>query len=273
MKLGIAMNLSHKTPEEWAKRHKKEGLSSIVFPCSYLDDIKKIDTYVKACIDHDLTIAEVGSWQNLLAPNSKERKQNFEFCKNQLELAEYIGATCCVNISGAKGDIWDGGYKENYSPKTYSEIIETTQKLIDAVNPQKTFYTLEPMPWMHPDSPEDYLQIIKDINRKAFGVHLDIVNMISTPQKYLFNEHFTNDAINLLGAYIKSCHIKDVLLDTHLTVQLKEVPCGEGGFNLKNYIEQLDKLDINMPIIIEHLNIEEEYLKAIKYINSLKESK
>lgn len=271
MKLGIAMNLSHNTPEKWAENHKKVGLSAVVFPCSYMDDISKIDAYVKACKDFNLTIAEVGAWRNLLSPNSNERKQNFDFCKKQLELAEYIGASCCVNISGAKGDIWDGGYKENYSEKTYTEIIETIQRLIDAVNPQKTFYTLEPMPWMHPDSPEDYLGMIKDINRKAFGVHLDIVNMLSDPKKYLFNEQFTNDAISLLGEYIKSCHIKDVLLENHLTVSLKEVPCGKGGFNLRNYIDRLDELDENMPVIIEHLSLEDEYLKAIKYINSLKE--
>ncbi len=271
MKLGIAMSLQHKAPEEWAEKHRKAGLSAVVFPCSYMSDVTKIDAYVKACKDYDLTIAEVGAWKNLLAPNEKEREKNFEFCKNQLELAEYVGASCCVNISGSKGEVWDGGYKENYSAKTYSEIIETVQNLIDSVNPKRTFYTLEPMPWMHPDSPEDYLQMIKDINREAFGVHLDIVNMISTPQRYLFNEQFTNDAINLLDKHIKSCHIKDVLLENHLTVSLKEVPCGAGGFNLRNYIDRLDRLDKNMPVIIEHLAVEDEYFKAIKYINSLRE--
>ena len=269
MKLGIAKTLAHSSPEEWAQKNRSLGLSAVVFPCCCKDNLQTIDRYLKACRDFDLQIAEVGAWKNLLASDLSERRKNLEFCKGQLELAEYIGADCCVNISGAKGDVWDGPYRENYSKKTYSEIIETVQELIDAVNPQHTFYTLEPMPWMHPDSPEDYMQMIRDINRKAFGVHLDIVNMLNTPQKYLFNEQFTNDAISLLGMHIKSCHIKDVLLDTRLTVKLKEVPCGEGGFNLKNYIEQLDKLSKNMPVIIEHLDVEEEYRKAIKYINGL----
>ena len=269
MKLGIAINFSHNSPTEWAEKHKKAGLTSVVFPCDHTSNINEIDSYVKACKDYDLTIAEVGAWKNLLCNDIAERQKNFDFCKKQLELAEYIGASCCVNISGAKGEIWDGGYKENYSDETYAEIIETVRKLIDSVNPKKTFYTLEPMPWMHPDSPEDYIKMIKDIDRKAFGVHLDIVNMISNPQKYLFNEQFTNAAINLLGKHIKSCHIKDVLLDTRLTVKLQEVPCGEGGFNLKNYIEQIDSLDIDMPIIIEHLENEDDYVKAIKYIKEL----
>ena len=272
MKLGIAINLTHNSPEEWAEKHRKAGLLSVIFPCDYTSDTNKIDAYKKACTDFGLTIAEVGAWKNLLDLDTKKKKDNFEFCKKQLELAEYIGACCCVNISGAKGKIWDSGYPENYSEDTYAEIIKTVRDLIDSVNPKNTFYTLEPMPWMHPDSPEDYIKMLKDINREAFGVHLDIVNMISDPKKYLFNEKFTIDAISLLGKHIKSCHIKDVLLESRLTTRLKEVPCGEGGFNLKNYIEQLDLLDKNMPVIIEHLDKEEEYIKAIKYIEGLKES-
>ena len=33
-----------------------------------------------------------------------------------------------------------------------------------------------------------------------------------------------------------------------------------------------DELDVDMPVIIEHLSVEEEYLKAIAYIKRLKES-
>ena len=269
MKLGIAMNFAHNSPEEWAQRHVSEGLSSVVFPCNYTAPTAEIDAYVKACKDFGLTIAEVGTWKNLMALDETERAQNFDYCKNQLALAEYIGACCCVNIAGAKGAVWDGGYKENYSEKTYAEIIDTVLRLLDFVKPEKTFYSLEPMPWMHPDSPQDYLQMIKDINHPRFGAHLDMVNMINSPQKYFFNEKYTDEAFELLSPYIKSCHIKDVKLGTELTMRLKEVPCGEGGFNLKHYIEQIDKHIPDVPVIIEHLDKAEEYLSAIRYIKAL----
>ena len=34
-------------------------------------------------------------------------------------------------------------------------------QIIDAVKPSRTFYTLEPMPWMYPDSAESYAGLIK----------------------------------------------------------------------------------------------------------------
>ncbi len=194
-----------------------------------------------------------------------------EFCilQGAIGASEYIGADCCVNISGGKGDIWDGPYRENYSAKTYEEIILCIQRLIDSVKPQKTFYTLEPMPWMHPFSPEDYFQMIKDIERDRFAVHMDIVNMINTPEKYLFNKEFTDKAFEMLGKYIKSCHIKDVVMQTNLTTIIRETALGDGGFDLKNYIDQINSISPDMSIIIEHLKKEEDYICAIEYIKSI----
>lgn len=269
MRLGIAHSLSHSSPEEWAIKHKTLGLTAVVFPCTYTDSMKKIDEYVNTCKEFDLRIAEVGAWRNLLTANKNERLQNFEYCIGQLELAEYIGADCCVNISGTTGEIWDGAYRDNYSEKIYAEIISGVQKIIDRVKPKNTFYTLEPMPWMHPYSPEDYFQMIKDIDRKGFAAHMDIFNMLNTPEKYLFNKEFTDNAFSVLGRYIKSCHIKDVVMKPNLTTIIKETAIGSGGFDLKNYIAQINALSLDMPVIIEHLGSEDEYINAVTRIKAI----
>lgn len=244
-------------------------MTAVVFPCVYTDSTKKIDEYVNACKKFDLRIAEVGAWKNLLSSNIEECSKNFEYCKGQLEMAEYIGANCCVNIAGTPGEIWDGAYCENYSEKTYTQIISCIQKIIDNVKPKTTFYTLEPMPWMHPYSPEDYLQMINDINRREFAVHMDMFNMINTPEKYLFNKEFTDNAFCVLGKYIKSCHIKDIVMKRNLTTIIKETTIGDGNFDLKNYINNINNISKDMPIIIEHLTNEEEYIHSINYVKSI----
>ena len=76
-----------------------------------------------------------------------------------------------VLILGARGEIWDGFYKKTMI-KTYILIVDTTRDIIDSVDPKVHSMQLEPMPWMIPDSPDSYLKLIKDIDRKAFGVHL-----------------------------------------------------------------------------------------------------
>ena len=149
-------------------------------------------------------IAEVGAWSNPVSKDEEERKKALEYCKKQLDLADRIGARCCVNIAGSRGEIWDGFYRDNYSEDTYALIVDSVREIIDDVKPKNTFYTLEPMPWMYPDSPDSYLRLIKDIDRKEFGVHLDFVNMINSPQKYLFNDKFIKECFDKLGPYIKA---------------------------------------------------------------------
>jgi Sugar phosphate isomerases/epimerases len=274
MKLGIATALSHSTPEEWADKHKALGLGAVVFPLNHDADIKLIDRYTDAARSRGLIIAEVGAWCNPIIADTAtagaaQRRQNVAFCAHQLELADYIGALCCVNIAGAAGEIWDGGYAENYLPQTYEAIVASVREIIDTAKPKHAKYALETMPWMYPDSPESYLRLTADIDRSEFGVHMDMVNLINCPSRYFGSTDFTNHCFELLGDKILSCHLKDVVLRNKLTLNLDETFPGTGGFNIKNYIEQADKRNKNTPFIIEHLASEDDYIKAAAYMHGL----
>ena len=72
----------------------------------------------------------------------------------------------------------------------------------------------------------------------------------------------------LLGSRIRSCHIKDVHLKEEYTFQLQECAPGEGEYPLRYYAQKMSGIDPDMPVILEHLNTDEEY---IRYMNYLKE--
>ena len=269
MRLGISATLAHESPDEWAAKHRGLGLGAVMFPLDFKAPDARIDAYVRACRDHDLVIAEVGAWCNPMAADPAERKKNVEFCKKQLELAEFIRANCCVNITGAAGPQWDGGYVENYRPEFRSRVIETVRDIIDAVRPEYTRYTLEPMPWMIPDSPEDYLELLREIDRPGMAVHLDIVNMINSPEKYFFNSEFIVSCFQLLGPHIRSCHLKDIRLEPQLTLHLQETGCGRGGLDIACYLREAERCSPDLPVLIEHLHSEEEYLAALHRVQAL----
>ena len=269
MKLGISTTLPHDCPEEWARLHRELGLEAVVFPRDGTAPVSEIDAYKRAADDAGLCIAEVGAWCNPLAPDPAVREENIRKCIRQLELAEYVGALCCVNIAGAKGDVWDGSYAENYSERTYTETVECVRRIVDAVQPKRTAYTLEPMPHMLPDSPEIYLQMLRDIDRPGFGVHLDLVNLIISPRDYFGNRALTDRCFALLGPYIKSCHLKDAILDHSLTVSIRETVCGKGGIDLAYYLQKADACNIELPMILEHLPTPADYKTSAVYIRKL----
>lgn len=269
MRLGIAGGVSHRTPEEWAEKQYNLGCGAVVLPLDYRADDSVIDSYVKACVDYGLIIAEVGAWCNPMSSVKSERSKNVAYIKEQLRFADRVGARCCVNIAGTSGEVWDGGYIENYSDDMYNRIVETVREIIDDVKPSNTYYTLEPMPWMIPHSPESYLKLMDDIGSDRFAAHLDVVNMINCPERYFFNGDFIEKCFSLLNEHIRCCHVKDVRLERFLTFNLKETYCGDGNLDIKKYAISAHKCDVDMPFMIEHLSTEEEYINSLRYIQEL----
>ncbi|MBQ4591791.1 MAG: sugar phosphate isomerase/epimerase [Clostridia bacterium] len=270
MRLAIAAAFPHTSPEEWAMLHREAGLGAVVFPLAWNAPVAQIDRYAEAARACDLKIAEVGIWNNPMDPDPAKRTENRTRCLRQLELAEYVGACCCVNISGAAGEVWDGSYAENYSPRMYEEIVTFAQYLLDQVKPVRTRYTLEPMPHMLPDSPESYAGLLRDVDRPGFGVHVDIVNMLVSPRVYYENRELVSRTFRLLGPHITSCHVKDAILDHSLTVSIRETECGQGGLDLAHYIREAEHVNPEMPMIIEHLPGLDSYRRAIDYVKGLK---
>ena len=125
------------------------------------------------------------------------------------------------------------------------------------------------MPWMIPTGPDDYLRLIQDVNRSAFAAHLDVVNMITSPDRYFFNDKFLKECFEKLDGQIVSCHLKDIQLKEEYTFQLEECACGLGSLDIPLFIQLATAQNQNMPMIIEHLNSDEEYLEGVRYVYSL----
>lgn len=269
MRLGVSTDLGAKSAKEWAKANAELSLKSVVFPLNCTADDSTINEYKKAADEADLLIAEVGIWRNAIDQDSDKEKENLKYSIEQLALADKIGARCCVNVVGAySGTRWDGPAKENFSKEAWNKSVKMIQTVIDEVKPKNTFFTIEPMPWMIPTGPEDYLRLIDDVARDEFAVHMDIINMINCPERYFFPEEFLDKTFSLLKGKIKSCHLKDVNLLSDFTFQLRECACGEGTFPIERYVELVNKEDSQMPMIIEHLSGDNEYRASVEYVKN-----
>lgn len=269
MKLGINAVLPHRAPEDWAESLHKRGLKASTFPVDYTAPDKMIFAYEKAAEDYNIEIAEVGIWNSPFAPDEKIAKKNRHACLHQLELAETIHARCCVNVSGAAGECWYGCYAENYSKRLYEKNVEFIQNILDTVQPQCTYYALEPMQWMLPDSPEEYLKFMKDVDRERLAVHFDPVNFVNSVERAINYSAYLEYSIRLLKPYIKSCHLKDFQIAQQFTLHIQEKIPGQGCVDLKHYIQQIDEFSPDMPMLLEHLNNWEEYEQGIAYIEKL----
>lgn len=269
MRLGGPLFEDCSNPELWVKAMKKASYGAAYCPVGENAGNDVIKTYAEAAAKAGIVIAEVGAWSNPMSTDEKTRQAAITNCQNKLALADQIGARCCVNISGSRGAQWDGHHPDNLTNDTFDLIVETVRKIIDEVKPTRTFYTLETMPWMYPDSPDSYVRLIKCIDRKHFAAHFDPTNLICSPQRYYGNGDLIRECFAKFGQYIKSCHAKDIILSGRLTVHLDETRPGTGNLDYKVYLQELNKLDPDTPIMVEHLPSGEEYSLAVQYIRSV----
>ena len=103
-------------------------------------------------------------------------------------------------------------------------------------------------------------------DRPQFGAHLDVVNMITTPERYFFNDRFLEECFRKLDGRICSCHLKDIRLKQEYTFQLEECACGEGTLDIELYARLASAQNPCMPMIIEHLDTDSQYIESVRYV-------
>ena len=269
MRLGGTVSGNFSGPEEWERLLVKSRFRAVTAPFNCDTPESETDAYRAACERHDVLIAEVGVWNNVFDPDPARAAAAVEYAVKQLKLADRTGVRCCVNIAGTAGTAgWDAADRSNFTDETYERIIRSVREIIDRAEPEYAFYTLEPMPWMIPDSPDVYLQLIRDVDRPQFGAHMDFVNMINCPRRYLAPEKFICECFTKLGPMIRSTHLKDSRMDPNrLTAMLEECSPGEGNLDFAKVLKILDEqLPAEAPVLLEHMTTFEEYERAYNYI-------
>ena len=269
MRLGGPIFEEFTDPAGWVSALGRLGYSAAGCPVQADAGEDVIKAYADAAASADICIAEVGAWSNPLSDDEKTRGDALDSCKRQLALAEQIGALCCVNIAGGRGAQWDGPDEKNFSDETFDMTVATVREIIDAVQPARTFYTLEPMPWIFPDSADSYLELIRAIDRPQFAVHLDPVNMITSPRRFFENAAFLRECFEKLGPHIKSVHGKDVAMTEEFNAHISQVQPGLGKLDYPVFLAEMERLDPDLPLLTEHLDTAAEYAQAAAYIRSV----
>ena len=268
IRLGGPIFLKSDDPVVLAREHRRLGYSAAYCPQNAtVKDGDLIRAIQKAFAAENVVIAEVGAWKNMLDPDSQKRRQNLEYVVERCALAEAVGARCCVDIAGSYNpDSWYGPHPKNLSREFFDATVANCRHILDAVKPARTRFTIEMMGWNLPDGPDAYLELIRAVDRKAFGVHLDVCNGINSPRRFYENKAYIEECFRKLGPWIVSCHAKDLAWIVELNVHFQEVIPGRGQVDYRTYLQCLAGLPQDAPLMLEHLKTAAEYDEGREYI-------
>ncbi len=273
LRLGAPAFAKTQDPEEIAQAHLALGYRAAYCPKVEITETDRVRAIRETFAKHDIVIAEVGRWVNLLDADPAKRKENFDKVVGGLALADEIGALCCVDIAGSFNEkVWYGPDPRNIGQEFFDAAVENARKIIDAVKPKRAKFCYEMMGWSLPDSPDSYLRMLEAVDRPAFAAHLDPCNLVNSPERFYRNGDLIRECFEKLGPHIVSCHAKDLAWEVEMNVHFVEVAAGRGQLDYAAYLKGLASLPQRPPLMIEHLKTPEEYAEAARHIRAVGET-
>ena len=188
------------------------------------------------------------------------RRERFEDFKSVSDFAKRLGAPSV--------QFHLGFVPEDTDSQEYKDVVQITRAACD--------YVFENGQWLNLETGQEtgaaLLRFIKDVNRLNLYVNFDPANMI------LYGCGEPNEALRLVGRYVRSTHCKDARWsDNHGVKWGEEVLFGSGDVNAELFLETLRSVGYVGPLIIERENKEspekqyEDVLKTIEFLKQLRE--
>lgn len=262
-------------PAALVRAHKAKGFTAAYAPKVGLDEKEKIAEVRRAFEDANIMIAEVGYWENLLDTDPETQAFHRQKMVDALALADELGARCAVDILGSycHGNGNSQHKPKNFTRDAFDEAVEIARYMIDTVKPKRAHFAYEIFPFNVIDSPEQIAKLLKVVDRKQFGVHMDLVNLINCPRAYWSSGDIMRESVRLFGDRIVSAHAKDIKMkEPAISVILEEVIAGQGDLDIGSCVRELHKLPFDVPFMMEHLKSEAEYDQAASHIRSVAKS-
>ncbi len=241
LRLGGPVFTKSEDPVELVKLHREMGFSAAFLPP--IRDAARRHDVIASFAHANIVIAEVGAYGlNILDTDEAVRERNIEAIKERLRFADEIGALCCVIRGGTvQAGGWGAASAENFSREAFDRTVAAIHAILDDVKPRGARLAMETSAHRLPDGPEEYLELLKAVDRPQFGAHLDPANLAGSPRRCLRSGDFLRHCFELLGPHIVCARAKDVALSQAPNVHIDECPAGQGQLDYRTYLRELAK--------------------------------
>ncbi len=256
------------SPEETVKRIRSDGYASVnTQPSQWTDD--ELVEMRAALKKYDVTVFEVGAYDNILHPDSSKRQKILSKIVGKFEDAEKIGGTMVATVSGSCDPVYlINPHRDNWTEETWKILIKSVKQILRDTSGMKVTLGMEAQVTTNIDGPGSHRRLIDDVGDDRCCVNLDPTNMISLAT-YFHTTDVLNECFDLLGEHIMGCHAKDTFIIPNIqTVHVQEVCPGKGVMDYETFLVRMSRLKWPRALFPEHIE-PEEYPVADAYIKKI----
>ncbi len=282
------------------KKLKKQGIHSVQLDLKFSDfpelrnkhDIeqnltKKKANYIRNVFrDNDIEIVAIYGYTNLLAKDKLVREKNIGYLRTLLKYARDLGSPYVVTETGTYSTENDYAYDiQNHTEAAYQDFLSTIKSLVKTAEEANSTLLIEPYVNNVIYNVKMVNRILKDINSSAFGICLDPANFYDQDNLENMDKVLMEIFDQIPRDKVMLAHAKDVRKKKDTSIVVKEADlnvdhtyrgsgdielpaAGMGVLNYSLYLKLLSIYHPNIPLIMEHLNME-DIPKVMKYLKNI----
>jgi L-ribulose-5-phosphate 3-epimerase len=252
MMLGVRAHDFGKLPaEELAAKISEKGFSSVQLALSKA--IAGLDQkyghlnpglayHVRKAFDrHNIQIATLGCYNNLIHPDREERKELINKFKEHIRYARDFGCSVVATETGSMNADYSFN-TENRSDYAFKILLESVKEIVEEAEKFGVIVGIEGVTQHVVYSPERMKELLSIVGSNNLQVVFDPVNFLS-PEIYINQDDIIEKSIKLFGERMVAIHVKDFKVENG---KIYSVQPGCGSFNYKLLF---DYIKINKPYI------------------------
>ena len=268
---GYLVPLENAGPEEMVKKIRDDGYTGAhasTEPWNSMgdSDLRELQAALKK---YDVAIFQVGSYTNMIHPDSAVRRENLKQLATAIEAAEKLYCPSVTTISGSCDPVnFFGVHPDNWSEASWKLLVESVRQVHRDTAGMKAGITLEAQVTTNIDGPKAHRRLLDDVGDPRCGVNLDPVNMIHL-HNYYHTTELINECFDLLGERIMGCHGKDTFIwPDKQTVHVQEVCSGRGVLDYETYLVRMSRMKWPRTLMPEHIPAD-QFEEAYAYIRNV----
>ena len=163
----------------------------------------------------------------------EERERRLDYLRRCVDMASSLGASVC--------SLW-AGYNFDDLPvaQAHGLLLEGLDSVVSYSESRGVTIALEPEPGMFIETLDQYLEVAKSFEGRAFGLALDVGHLMVTGEMPL------GEQIRRVGPHIATVAVEDMNPGVH-----EHLPFGEGSIDFAEVFEALDDTGFDGAVSVE----------------------
>ena len=247
---------------EYGIRHMQLNLGQVDLPdVSERLDIGRCDRIRDAFGTRNMTVAAISGHFNMIHPDVQVRSAGLKGLCWLASVCERLGTSAITLCTGTRDttSIWRR-HPDNDAPEAWQDLLVSTRQAVQIAEEYGVTLAFEPEVANVVDSARKARRLLDEMGSSNLKVTMDGANIFHSGELPRMRE-LLDEAFALLGQDVALAHAKDLDHDG----EAGHLAAGKGLLDYDHYLSLLDKLELDVPLILHGLS-ESELPESLAFV-------